>query len=162
MSHFFEAEIAKSHFFKGFTQPHFNYCAALTVYLNKTQVNSIEKFHKVVLFRLLQVKLFGLDSLSQLPLLQQFNLMPYRLRLCSRLIIFSHKVVNNVLLSSFGNNLLFKENCCNISSCTGACSRRKQLVSVPDIRTNFGRQSFAYFFPMILNVIIKENYKMNT
>ena len=50
---FYLSKNVKSHFFKAFIQPHFDYCTALTVYLNKTQVNSIEEFHKVVLFRLL-------------------------------------------------------------------------------------------------------------
>jgi len=151
----------KSHFFKAFIQPHFDYCSALTIYLNKTQVNSIEKFHKVVLFRLLNVKLFGLNYLSQSPLLESYNLLPYRMRLCSRISIFCHKVINKIILSDFSNNLVFKTNCCGLGDCTDKCSRHKEIVSVPDIRTNFGRQSFGYFLPKLINYIILDKYKLN-
>jgi hypothetical protein len=43
---FFLSKNVKSHFFKAFIQPHFDYCAALAVYLNKIQLNSIEKIPK--------------------------------------------------------------------------------------------------------------------
>ena len=151
----------KSHFFKAFIQPHFDYCAALTIYLNKTKVNSLGKFHKIVLFRLLKLKLFGLDCVAQLPLLNHFKLLPYQMRLCSRLSIFSHKVMNKIFLSSFRNKLSFKENCCNLNSCNGNCVRRKELVSLPNINTDFGRHSFSYFLPKFLNYVLKDNYLMN-
>jgi hypothetical protein len=106
----------------------------------------------------LKLKLFGLNCSAQSFLLEKFKLLPYRMRLCFRLNIFCHKVVKKIFLSSFSNNLLFKNNCCNLTSCNGNCSRRKELVFVPDIRTNFGRQSFGYFLPKLLNCIIKDNY----
>ncbi len=74
----------------------------------------IEKFHKVVLFRLLNVKLFGLNYLSQSPLLESYKLLPYRMRLFSRISIFCHKVINKIILSDFSNNLVFKTNCFKI------------------------------------------------
>ena len=151
----------KSHLFKAFIQPHFDYCAALTVYLNKTQVNSIEKFHKVVLFRLLNVKLFGLNYLLQSPILEPYKLLPYRMRLCTRISIFCHKVINKTILSDFSNSLVFKTNCCGLGDCSVNCSRQKEIVSVPDIRTNSGRKSFRYFLPKLINHIILDKYKLN-
>ena len=47
------------------------------------------------------------------------------------------------------------------ADCTDKCSRQKEIVSVPDIRTNFGRQSFDYFLPKLINYIILDKYKLN-
>ena len=157
---FFLSKSVKSHFFKAFIQPHFDYCSALAVYLNKTQLKNIEKFQKVALFRLLNVKLFGLDHLTQKATLDKYKLMPYLMRLCFRLSTFCHKVTNKLLLISFSNNLVFKENCCSLSDCQDNCKRSKEIVSLPDIRTNFGRRSFTYFLPKFINCILKKNYEM--
>ena len=158
---FFLSKNVKSHFYKAFIQPHFDYCAALTVYLNKTQLKTIAKFHKVVLFRLLNVKLFGLECPDQLALLNQYKLLPYQMSLCSRLSSFCHKILKKVFLQSFCNKLLFKINCCDVSSCNDNCTRRKELVSLPDIRTDFGRHSFGYFLPKFLNYVLKDIYILN-
>ena len=45
---FFLSYNVRVHFFKAFIQPHFDYCSALTVYLYKTQIKKIEKFHKIL------------------------------------------------------------------------------------------------------------------
>ena len=158
---FFLSKNVKSHFFKAFIQPHFDYCAALAIYLNKTQLNSIEKFQKVVLFRLLNVRLFGLDHVNQKLLLNDFKLMPYKMRLCFRLSIFCHKVTNKLILPILGNGLSFKVNCCNLDGCNSQCRRKKEIVDVPDIRTDFCRRSFGYFLPKYINCVIKENYLLN-
>ncbi len=101
---FFLSKSVKSHFFKAFIQPLFVYCSALAVYLNKTQLKNMEKFQKVALFRLLNVKLFGLDHLTQKATLDKYKLMPYLMRLCLRLSTLCHKVTNKLLLISFSNN----------------------------------------------------------
>ena len=68
---------------------------------------------------------------------------------------------NKHILSDFSNNLVFKTNCCGLGDCTDKCTRQKEIVSVPDIRTNFGRLSFGYFLPKLINYIILDKYKLN-
>ena len=149
---FFLSYNVRVHFFKAFIQPHFDYCAALTVYMNKTQIEKIEKFHKIILFRLLNTRLFGLNHQEQKSQLVRFNLLPIRLRIFFRLNIFCHKIMNNQILKSFYKNLKFKDK---------LFFRNRDLVIVPDIRANFGRASLGYFLPRFLNIILKDSYSLS-
>ena len=49
----------RTHFFKIFIQPCFDYCFSIFIYYSDSLLNSIERFYD--LFRLLKFKLFGLD-----------------------------------------------------------------------------------------------------
>jgi len=88
--------------------PHFEYCVALSVYLTKTQIESLEKFYNVCLFRLLNIRLFGLEIDEQYKILEEFNLLPFRMRLFVRLSKFCHKVLTRNILVRFHDNLKFK------------------------------------------------------
>ena len=105
---FFLSKNVKVQFFKTFIMPHFEYCVALSVYLTKTQIESLEKFYNVCLFRLLNIRLFGLEIDEQYKILEEFNLLPFRMRLFVRLSKFCHKVLTRNILVRFHDNLKFK------------------------------------------------------
>lgn len=106
------------------------------------------------LIRILVFLLFEQPNLKLL--LENFKLMPYCMSLCFRLNIFCHKVIKKIFIS-----FLVIINYLSLISCNGKCSRLNEIVSMPDIRTNFGRQSFGYFLPNLLNFIIKDNFLLN-
>lgn len=83
----------------------FENCIALSVYLNKTQVESLEKFYNVCLFRLLNLNLFDLSISDQYKVLKEHNLLPFRMRLLIRLGKFCNKILNKVMLIQFQRKL---------------------------------------------------------
>jgi len=101
---FYLAFDVKVQFFKTFILPHFDYCSGLHVYLTKTQIESLEKFHKVCLFRLLGIKVFGMNSNEQLEVLAKYNILPYKMRIFQRFNSLFHKIINNNILNNFYEN----------------------------------------------------------
>jgi len=143
---FYLAFDVKVQFFKTFILPHFDYCSALHVYFTKTQMESLEKFHKVCLFRLLGIKLFGMDSNEQLEVLAKYNLVPYKMRIFQRFNSLFHKIVNNNILHNFYENLVFKDK---------LSLRDRDPLEEPNLRTNDDRKSLSYVLPKYVNKVIR-------
>lgn len=142
----------KVQFFKTFILPHFDYCSALHVYFNKTQMESLEKFYNVCLFRLLGIELFGLESFEQLETLKRFNLIPYKMRIFNKFNNLFYNIVNKNILFNFSASLKFKEK---------SFFRSREIVEQPDIRTNFGRASLSYMLTKYINKILKNSFNLS-
>jgi hypothetical protein len=143
---FYLAFDVKVQFFKTFILPHFDYCSGLHVYLTKTQIESLEKFHKVCLFRLLGIKVFGMNSNEQLEVLAKYNILPYKMRIFQRFNSLFHKIINNNILNNFYENLVFKDKL-NL--------RDRDPLEQPNIRTEDGRRSLTYVLPKYVNKVIR-------
>jgi hypothetical protein len=60
--------------------------------------------------------------------------------------------MNNQILSNFLTKLIFKD---------PSFFRNRELVEVPDIRTNYGRLSLSYFLPRFINCVLKSAYNLD-
>ena len=142
----------KIQFFKTFLLPHFDYCSALSIYMCKTLIDKVEKFYNVCLLKLLNINVFGMSALEQHKFLEGYNLLPFKVRLFNRINMFCYKKMNGVILNQFLDEIKFKDK---------LYFRRRELVELPDIRTNFGRKSVTYFLPKFINCCLKNAYNLN-
>ena len=150
---FFLSDSVKVQFFKTFIMPCFDYCITLSVYLTKTQIDSLEKFYNVCLFRLLNLNLFYLSVLGQFKILKDYNLLPFRMRLVMRLGKFCHKIMNEVILVPFQRKLDFKNQ--------NSALRFVDLVEEPFMKTNFAQRSLEYFLPRFINKVLRNWYQLS-
>ena len=122
------------------------------MYFTKTQIDSLVEFYNVCLFRLLNIRLFGLNWLDQKKMLKNFMILPLKLRICYRLNLFVYKILNKHILGNFYSKLEFKDQ---------GYLRDRELVTVPDIRTNYGRLSLVYFLPRFINNVMKASFNLD-
>lgn len=148
---FYLSQSVKNQFFKTFILPHFDYCLALVVYLTKMQVENLAKFYSICLYRLLGIKLLDFDVQEQKERLEKFLILPFKYRICYRISMFVYKIMNKQILSNFYSKLVFKDS---------AYFRCRELVDVPDIRTNYGRLSLTYFLPRFVNNVMKSAFHL--
>ena len=90
----------------------------------------------------------NLNIFEQKSLLLKYNILPYKMRIFSRISIFCFKVAKNLILRNFYNNLIFKN---------ALYFRNREIVLVPDIRTKAGRSTFTYFLPRLINLILRNS-----
>ena len=128
----------KIQFYKSFILPHFDYCLGLCVFYTKQQIDNLEKFFNISLFNLFNFNLFNLSIENQKSFLDKFGLLPFKLRFFTRLSILFYKIINNSYLNSFYNALIFKD---------PLFFRNRELVEIPNIRSEYGRTTISYVFP---------------
>jgi hypothetical protein len=147
---FYLSAKVKLQFFKTFILPHFDYCLAMIIYMCPTQISRIERFFNICIYRLLRIELVG-DCENQAKILEErkTNLLPYKYRICSRLSIFCHKIANKQILKPFSEELIVNET---------LSLREREIMVLPDIRTECGRRSVKYFVPKFINKVIQRNY----
>ena len=142
------SQAVKIHFFKTFVLPHFDYCISLIIFFGEKLILSLEKFFNICIFRLTGVKLFNLNIFEQKSLLVKFNILPYKMRVFSRITIFCYKIAKNQVLKNFYSQLVFKN---------ASYFRNREIVEVPDIRSKAGRSTFTYFLPKFINLILRNS-----
>ena len=99
------------------------------------------------------LKLFDLNIDDQKNLLFRFNILPFKMRIFNRLNIFCYKILNQqILINNFFQKLKFKN---------ASFFRNRELLEVPDIRSNLGRTTFNYFLPKFVNTILKNSFNLN-
>ena len=136
----------KIQFFKSFIMPHFDYCSNLFIFYNKSLLNSLEKFYNISLYSVFNWKLNTKSIIEQKSFLSNFNLLPYKMRIFTRISIFCHKIINKIHLKDIRDKLTFKD---------PSYFRNRELVVIPDIRSKSGRLCLSFFLPKFLNQILK-------
>ena len=145
----------KIQFFKSFIMPHFDYCSALFIFLKKNQVNELEKFFNICLYRLCHFRLSNLNIFDQKSFLESYNILPFKMRVFCKLNIFCYKIMNKCFLPNFffssSSILRFKD---------ASFFRNREILYTPFVKKEIEKRSLNYFVPKFVNIIIKHTYNL--
>jgi len=151
---FYLPTAVKIQFFKTFVMPYFDYCSSLFIYFSKEMLQKIANYYNYSLFRLIgftsNVRC-SVDYRDVNNSLGKYNLMNFQHRILSKLLIFSHKILNSVNGPINLKNSLEKK-----SSLNRTYSLRNDNEFIPpriSDKNNYGERTFAYFFTKLINNI---------
>ena len=139
----------KSHFFKTFLLPHFDYCASLFIHFNQTQIEKINKIYNLCLYVLLKIELNHLSLEDQQSKLKPLNILPFRYRLLFRFSIFSYKIVNKFILNNIFSLLKPNESVANTRKTSS------NLYDVPIVVSNKGSRRISIVLANTMNKVLK-------
>ena len=142
----------KVQFFKTFIQPHFDYCSSLAVYLNKTLVNTIERFYKNFLFRLTGIPFLNHSLTQQLSILKPFNLLPYKIRIFYKFNTFCYNIFNKKILSAFNQNIILN----NLGYLRHTNDGKEAFE-----RTKFSLARRSIFLPKLINNVLVNSLNLS-
>ena len=97
---FFLCPKTRAQFFKTFILPHFDYCFSLFIYMNSTQIDKLIRSFNTCIYRLFSINLKNLNTIEQVTVLEQYKIMPLKLRYFYRICLFSYKIINGEILNS--------------------------------------------------------------
>ena len=173
---FYLATSVKIHFFKTFILPYFDYCLSLIIYFPKSTFQSLNNCFNLCLYRLFKFKpepinLDAEDSDEQIMndfinKLQSYKLFTLQSRILTKLLSFTHNIINNrnapiVLKESLvGNN----NQSMNVPEATSELEIRnfrsgpKTKASIPT--TKYDHLTFKFFFQKLLGTFKNFNFNI--
>jgi len=143
----------KLQFFKVFILPHFDYCASIFIFLSNNLIKKLAHFYNSCIFLLLRISLRGLTIEQQHSVLAPHRLFPYNYRLFFRFSIFSHKILNGVILKTI------KIDDSEIKYVLRPSS--KNILVVPFSRTTRGSKRISIYVPKLVNSVLKFSYSLS-
>ena len=174
---FYLSTSVKLQFFKTFISPHFDYCATLYVYFSNQALQKITNLYNYCIAKLLRITK-ATEPLSKIELsnhhslldklklsdapnlaetnrhnnqLERYGLQNFHHRLLSRVLTFSHKIINEEHAPGELQNILtHKPAIYNL--------RKGNNIKTEFAKKNkFGEKTFSYFFPKLINnTILKD------
>ena len=164
---FYLATKVKIHFFKTFILPYFDYCLSLIIYFPTPAIQSLSNCFNFCLLRLFNFRPAEINYLESSPeeeekimneflsKLQSYSLFTFQSRVFSKLLIFSHGIINNPNSpTSLKKEMVTTIDCSGMKATqpTSSYGLRSGLKAKNDLsKTKFSTLTFGYFFPRLLS-----------
>ena len=101
--------------------------------------------------KLTNICLFNFDIKQQSIVLEEFNILPFKLRLFYRLNLLIYKVMNQIYLKKYFDYLKFNNK---------SHLRNTELLDVPFEGTKFGMARLSIFLPRFVNIVMKNSFNL--
>ena len=162
---FYLAKAVKIQFFKSFILPLFDYCLSLCIYFSKKAIQKLVNTYNFCLFKLFKIraKIDYRDAndfnLFNNKLEVKFNLSSLQHRIIIRLMLFSHKIINNEyspeeLRIQFITNFTLNKN-------YNLRNLNKFYEPTLSKLNNFDEETFIYFFSRFVNDFYINNINLD-
>ena len=152
----------KIQFLKTFVLPVFDYCLSLSIYYSQKAIQKLSNCYYLCLYKLLKVKAkidyrFQGDFNRLNDRLSGYGLLSFQHRALTRLLFFSHKLINNALFPRDLNDKLLVNN--SFDKHYNLRNNDKFFISCINYESKFKEVTFSDFIAKLINNLCHEQIK---